>query len=86
MGVSRLDGRVQQLHRRHRILFLPTRDLFPPLDGAVHVGGGLKNVSLLASRSEKQFDMVQVLDVLLPVLDMLFDMWLPLLRLRAEQY
>ncbi len=50
------------------------------LYGAVHIDNRLKNVFLLAPCSKKRFDMVQVLDILLPMLHVPLDAGLPLFR------
>ena len=50
----------------------------------MHVYDRLKDVFLLTPRSEKLFDMVRVLDVLLPMLHVLLDARLPLFRFRPN--
>ena len=77
----RQKHRLQQLDRRDCFFRLLAGDFFPSLDGAVHIDDRLKDVSFLPPCSEKLFDMVQVLDVLLPMLHVLLDARLPLLRL-----
>lgn len=80
----RQKHRLQQLDRKDWVFRLLAGDFFPSLDGAVHIDDRLKDVFLLPPCSKKLFDVVQVLDVLLPMLHVLLDARLPLLRFRPN--